>query len=240
MSEYALIALIVVAAAFLQGLTGFGFVLIALPLLDFIIDIKTSIPFMTLLAVCISLTLSIQLRHSIQFKSIAVLMVATIPGIPLGVYLLKTVPPSTLAVCVGILMVSFTAYQLLASPTPRHLKNGAAITAGFLSGTLAASISAGGPPAIIYSALQPWTKDQAKATLACYFTLSGFTVAITHAYTGLTTAPVLKLFAISLPAMFFGIFLGTTAYKRLSDHGYRKLAFILVFVLGCVMLYRNI
>ena len=240
MFETIALASIVVVAGFLQGLTGFGFALVALPLLGLFIDIKTSIPLIIMLALCISVALSVQLRSSINFKSIYTLMAATIPGIPLGVYALKNIPAEYLAITLGIIMVSFTSYQLLAKPAPRHLGIFPTALAGFLSGIIGGSIGAGGPPVIIYSTIQPWSKNQAKATLTFYFAISGALISMTHAYSGLITQEVMHLFLISLPSLAIGIFLGTFAYTRISDHGYKKLAFVLVFILGCAMIYKNI
>lgn len=234
------LTLIVLAAGFLQGLTGFGFVLIALPLLGLFLPLKTIIPLLIMLALCISFYLSIQLRRSIRFRNIVTLFIATLPGIPLGVYTLQRVSPQTLSLGLGLLMISFTSYQLLATPKPRPLGTWSSLLAGVLSGILAGSIGAGGPPVIIYSALQPWSKDESKATLAFYFAVTGLIVSINHAITGLITEEVLHYFLISLPALLVGIILGVFGYKHISDHGYRKLAFILVFLLGCMIIYRNI
>jgi len=240
MLETIAIAAIVIVAGFLQGLTGFGFGLITLPLLGLFIGIKTIIPLVVLLALCISLTQTVQFRNAIKLKSIYTLIAATMPGIPVGVYTLKHIPAETLTIGLGALMVAFTSYQLLTKPTPRHLGIPSTVLAGFTSGILGGSIGAGGPPVIVYSTLQPWSKDQAKATLAFYFAISGSIVSMTHAYTGLITQKILHLFVISLPALAIGIFLGTITYTRISDRGYKKLALILVFILGCMMLYKNI
>lgn len=240
MLETLSIAAIVLAAGLLQGLTGFGFVLIALPLLGFFIPIKTIIPLVCLLALFISLFLSIQLRQSIKLTHIGALLLATLPGIPLGVYLLKEVPAEYLAISLGLLMMVFTAYQLFARPTPRELGRLITSVAGFTSGILAGSIGAGGPPVIIYSTLQPWSKDEAKSTMACFFLISGGLVCVTHAFTGLVTQQVLHHLVISFPALIVGIGIGTKLYKHISDNSFRKLAFVLVFLLGSMMVYRNI
>lgn len=231
---------IVLVAAFVQGLTGFGFGLIALPLLGFFLNIKTSIPLMVLLAIIISFYLSIRLRKHIDLKCIATLMLATLPGIPLGVYMLKEVSPQTLSIVLGVIMIGFTSHQLVVRPKPVHLGGAVTALAGFACGVLSASIGAGGPPVIIYTAIQPWPKDKAKATLAFYFTVSGLVVILSHALSGMITREVMSLYAMSLPTLVLGIYLGTQAYKRISDHGYRRLAFGLVFLLGCMLLYRNI
>lgn len=240
MLETVAIITIIFLAAFLQGLTGFGFALIALPLLGFFLSIKVIVPLVVLLAVMVSAYLSIRLRAAINLKSTYTLMLATIPGIPLGVFALKHVPQQGLALGIGVLMVLFTSYLLLYKPSP--LKLGMPITAlaGFSCGALGSSIGAGGPPVIIYASLQPWDKNQTKATLSFYFTFVGLLTVISHAVSGMLTGETLSLYAKGLPALVLGLWLGTTVYKRLSDHGYKKLAFILVFLLGCMMIYKNI
>lgn len=240
MFEIIALAFIVIVAGFLQGLTGFGFALIALPLLGLFIPLKTIIPLVLMLAILISLTLSIQLRRSIRMRIIGVLFLATLPGIPVGVYTLKHLSAETLSLALGLLMVIFTTYQLLIKPRPKPLGLPYTLTAGFLSGILTGSISAGGPPVIIYSAVQPWTKDEAKATLAFYFLISGGVALATHAVTGLVTSDVIHYFTISCPALIIGILSGTFAYKHMSDHGYRKLAIVLVFILGWMMIFKNV
>ncbi|OIQ51625.1 Sulfite exporter TauE/SafE [Pseudodesulfovibrio hydrargyri] len=240
MLETLAIVAIVLAAAFLQGLTGFGFGLIALPLLGFFMGIKTSVPLMVLLAAIISIYLSLRLRKSIDLKSAFTLLAASLIGIPLGVYILKRVPAQGLSICVGVIMVAFTSYQFLARPKPRSFGKRLTVLAGFFSGVLGGSLGVSGPPVIVYTALQPWTKDRAKATLACFFALSNVVIIATHAASGMLTGEVLHLYALCLPALLAGIFLGIKAYDRLSDNGYRQLALALVFTLGCMMLYRNI
>jgi hypothetical protein len=231
---------IVLSAAFLQGLTGFGFGLIALPLLGLFLDIKTIVPLMILLAVIISIYLSFCLRKSINLKCAFTLLAASLTGIPLGVYALKQISPQGLSICVGVIMVAFTSYQLLVRPNPRPFGRRLTVLAGFCSGVLGGSLGVSGPPVIIYTTLQPWPKDRAKATLACFFALSNMFIIAAQAMSGMITVEVLHLYALCLPALLTGIFLGVKAYAHLSDIGYRQLALALVFLLGCMMLYRNI
>jgi hypothetical protein len=240
MLETIAIVLIVLAAAFLQGLTGFGFGLIALPLLGFFLDIKVSVPLMILLSIVISLYLSFRLRKNVDLKCAFTLLAASVAGIPLGVYALKQIPPRGLSLCVGVIMVAFTSYQFLGRPEPRLFGKRLTALAGFCSGVLGGSLGVGGPPVIVFTALQPWSKNQAKATLAAFFAMSGLVIITTQAVSGMITGEVIHLYVRALPALVTGIFLGSKAYEHLSDKGYRNLALALVFALGCMMLYRNI
>lgn len=240
MLEIIVLPLIIVAAGFLQGLTGFGFVLIALPLLGLFVPLKTVIPLLNMLALCISVYLSLKMRQSIRFRNITMLFLATLPGIPLGVYTLQQVSAQWLSLALGVLMISFTGYLFLAKPKPRPLGMPWTLSAGFFSGILAGSIGAGGPPVIIYSSMQPWSKDESKGTLAFCFSITSLLVLANHAISGLITKDVLEYFTIFSPALAIGIALGVFAYKHISDQGYRKLAFFLVFLLGCMMIFKNI
>lgn len=240
MIEIISFAAIIILAGFLQGLTGFGFGLIALPLLSLFLPIKEIVPLVIMLALFINLVLTVQLKSSIHLKTIGILFLATLPGIPVGIYMLTHVPGEGLAVLVGIIMISFTTYQLIARPKLRMLGLPITLAAGFASGILTGSLSTGGPPVIIYAAVQPWTKDQAKATLASYFLISGLAAVAAHAASGIITGSVMMHFAYMLPALVVGLYSGMFTYRRISDHGYRRLAIILVMVLGVMMIARNV
>ncbi len=214
--------------------------MIALPLLGFYLPLKTIVPLLILLAIFISLYLSIQLRKSIRTKHIRMLFLATLPGVPLGVVLLKYIPAQGLSIFLGLLMIAFTTFQLVVKPQPRHLGTPWTLLTGFITGFLGGSIGIGAPPIIIYTAMQPWSKDETKATIAFLFLILGSFIAVNHAISGLITSEVLHYFVISLPALAAGIGLGVFTYKHISDHGYRKLTFILVLLLGVMMVYRNI
>jgi len=70
MQTYVLICLIVFLAGFTQGLSGFGSILLSLPLFAIFLDIKTVIPLVALIAFCITLILFIQLWEHLDLKKI--------------------------------------------------------------------------------------------------------------------------------------------------------------------------
>ncbi|QGY41116.1 TSUP family transporter [Pseudodesulfovibrio cashew] len=239
MNELLALTSIVLAAGFLQGLTGFGFGLISLPLLSLFLPIKLIVPLIILLAQLINFTLTIQLRRSIRSKTVMLWLAATLPGIPAGILILEHVAPENLAILVGTIMIAFTSYQLLVTPRPQKLGLPITLAAGLTSGVLTGSMGVGGPPVIIYSAMQPWSKDQAKATLSSYFLISGVITLIAQGSAGMITGELLHFVAVSVPALAVGVLGGTYAYTRISDQGYRRLAVILVLLLGIMMILKN-
>ncbi|MGE4293690.1 MAG: sulfite exporter TauE/SafE family protein [Desulfovibrio sp.] len=236
-----ILCLVVVLAGFVQGLSGFGSVLLSLPLLCLVLPIKTVIPLIALLALCINVWLTIDLRRHIRPRRLGLLLAATLPGVPVGVFLLKTVPAQWLELFVGAVLVLFALHSLLASaPLCRKPHPLWALPAGFLSGMLGGSIGTNGPPIILYASVQPWPKDEIKASLTAYFLAAGLLVSGSHAATGLLTPEVLRLFAVALPALAVGVFCGITAYRRLGEGQYRKLVFVALLLLGGMLLARAV
>jgi len=91
---YLWVSLILFLAGFNQGISGFGVILVAIPLLMLFLDIKTVVPLTALSALVIAVTLFIQLKDRFDFGKIKPLLIGAIPGIPVGVFLLKEVDKS--------------------------------------------------------------------------------------------------------------------------------------------------
>ena len=122
--------------------------------------------------------------------------------------------------------------------TPRGLSPRWGYLPGFLTGAIGAAASAGGPPTLIYMALAGWSKDTVRATLAWFFLCTGMVTVAAHALSGLTTAPVLGLFAASAPCSLLGVFAGMRLARRITEQGYRKAMFVIIACLGGMLLYR--
>lgn len=240
MNDTLLLCLIVAFGGFTQGLTGFGSIIVSLPLLVLFLDIKAVIPLVGLFALCINLLLVIQLRRSLDYKRILPLLVAAAPGIPAGVFLLKTVQAHTLELWLGVTVLLFGLYSLTREPARRELTRPWTWLAGFLAGCLGGSIGANGPPIIVYAAFQPWPKDEVKSTMSGFFLAAGVGISGMHAAFGLVTGRVLELFAAGLPALLLGVLAGSYCYGRLNESGYRRLVVLLIVALGAFMLERGL
>jgi uncharacterized membrane protein YfcA len=238
MQTYALICLIVFLAGFTQGLSGFGSILLSLPLLAIFLDIKTVIPLVALIAFCITIILFIQLWEHLDWKKIYPLFLGALPGIPLGVFFLKKLDKDLIQWILGIILISYSLYSLFFRSTNKQMRGGWGYLFGFFSGCLGGALSAAGPPVIVYMSLQTWTKDTIKVTLQGFFLVSGAIVIFFQALSGLTTIVVLRYFLISLPLMFLGTYTGSIFYGKIREEHYKKVMLILLACLGGFMIYR--
>ena len=108
----------------------------------------------------------------------------------------------------------------------------------FFSGSLTASVGAGGPPAIIYTTLQDWKKDEIKATLTGFFVLNGYLTAVVHAFNGMITRSTLDYFIFTLFFVVLGTFAGSKMSGWIQRRTYLRIVYVLLMGLGVLMLAR--
>ena len=233
------LCLIVFLAGFTQGLSGFGSVLLSLPLMAIFIDIKTVIPLVALIGLFITVMLLVQMRKDLDWKKITPLFLGSLPGIPIGVLFLKILNKDSIQWILGVILILYSMYSLFLRSHSRGLGKAWAYIFGFLAGCLGGALSAAGPPVIIYTSLQDWGKNQIKVTLQGFFVVSGSVVVFFQAVNGLTTMTVLSYFLISMPLLILGTYVGSFFYGKMDEKGYKQLILILLGLLGGFMIYRT-
>ncbi|MCF6291138.1 MAG: sulfite exporter TauE/SafE family protein [Desulfobacterales bacterium] len=228
--------LIFFMAGLIQGMTGFGAGLLAMPLLAFFLDIRVAVPLCMLNGLIITAYLSLQLRKYADWQKIMPLLIGCLPGVVAGVALLKKIDQTLLKVLLGLLLIAYSGHRLLFTVRPRPVQRGWAYLAGFATGAISGAFSAGGPPTIIYTTLTGWNKDEIKATLSVFFFISGVATAIGHAVSGLTTVTVLGFMVVTGPAVFVGVALGSYYSRHFSSEGYIRLILVILLLLGILMI----
>ena len=238
MPTYLLLCLVVFFAGFIHGLSGFGSILLSLPLLAIFLDIKVVIPLVALYGLAITILLLLQLWRHLALTKLYPLLAGAFPGVPVGVFFLKTLDRATIQWILGIILVTYSLYVLLSPSTRQGIKERWGYLFGFLAGCLGGALSATGPAVIVYTSLQAWDKDKIKVTLQGFFLISGIIVVFFHAVNGLTTLPILKLFFVSVPAMIFGTYTGSFLYAKVGEQDYRRIILLLIALLGLFQIYR--
>ena len=232
------VCLIVFFAAFTQGVAGFGSALTALPLLAILLDVKTVIPLVGLFSLSITTLLLVQLLKYLEWKKIYCLILGAIPGAPIGVFFLKKLDKDTIQWILGIILIVYSMYGLFYKLPKHGIREAWAYFYGFLAGCLGGVLSTPGPPVVVYTSLQSWSKDSIKATLQGFLLVSYVTTVFTQAVSGLTTVTILRFYVISLPALTLGTYGGSYFYGKISEEWYRRVVLIFLAFLGAFMLYR--
>lgn len=111
MPEWLGLTFIFFMAGVIQGMTGFGAGLLAMPLLAFYLDIRVAVPLCMLNGLLITGFLSLQLKNYVDWHKITPLLVGCLPGVVPGIVLLKKKPmtrcsPCSSAYCLSVMAVT--------------------------------------------------------------------------------------------------------------------------------------
>ncbi len=241
MSEVEFLVLpIIFLAAFTRSTFGFGDALIAMPLLSFFVPIEFATPFVGLAAVAITISILAGEWRNIEFKSVFLLIIAAVIGIPVGIFYVKGLYDELLKVILGVIIILFSLFNLT-KPELFYLKNDKlAFVFGFVGGVLGGAFNTSGPAVVIYSVLRKWNPKTIRATLQGVFLPTGIFIAIGHGIAGLWTKHVVINFLVSLPLIINAVIIGGFLNKKFKKDRFTKYIYILLILIGTLLVLKNI
>ena len=235
-STILLAVLILFVSTFVRSALGFGDALVAMPLLALLVGVKVATPVVAFAASTIAVTILLRHWRSVDVRATWRLVVASLAGIPFGLVLLKYAPERPVKVVLGVLLILYGLYSLLAPRLPSVRGEGLAYVFGFVAGVLGGAYNTNGPPEVIYGALKGWPPEYFRATLQGCFLLTGLMILIGHGVAGLWTPQVLWLYAFSLPAVLLAVFAGERLNRRLPREAFGRVVYAFLVVMGVLFL----
>ena len=230
--------LAVLLAAFLTGITGFGFNAVSLPFLAVAFEPHHAVVVGLLDALFVfALVLAVPaVRHSIDARLVLVLFVSSLPGLPVGAALLVWLDQRLLRLIIGMLVFGYAAGQLThLMPTPRSGRRGAPLV-GLLSGILSSSVSLGGTPVMLYLLGLDRGSRELRSTAVAYVLLSTIASLAVLYWTGLVDMGGLQDAATLLPAALVGLCAGALAFRYVKRTHFVRLSLVLLAAGGLVAL----
>lgn len=223
---------IILIASFVQGLTSFGFALIALPLLSLFLPIQRVVPMIVILSMLICLLVLGSVYRDTNIRKIGLLIIASVAMAPVGTLFLLIISGSVLKIATGILITLFAVFLLSGRTIPIANEKAAYLSAGALSGLLSGSISVSGPPMALMLSNQGMSKQMFRANLALVgVILNGVTI-ITFVYSGLIDQEMSLYLGWMLPVMVIGTWIGVKAVNYLNEQKFKKYSLGLIILSG--------
>jgi len=230
---YLLIGTVMALAATLQSIMGFGFNLVAAPLLiAFLNEPAEVVPALHLSWVVVGLAITLRGRRLMSPKRIAIWLAAALPGAAIGVWLLETANPTILGRFIGTITVVATLFIAFKAARPLRREKPWMLVAGGLSGVLGGSTGMSGPPLVLLGLNQGWPTARFRADLLAYFTLLSAIAIVMYWWRDLLTATSLRYAAVGAPGLCIGFVAGTVAAKYVSGDRFRYAAIALICVTG--------
>lgn len=231
---------VIFVATLIRSAFGFGEALVAVPLLSLLIPVEQAVPLATLVSITVAAVIVAQDWHKIHVHSAGWLILSTLCGIPLGLWLLTAVAETVVKAILGVVIIGFSAYCLV-SRNQFHLKNDRlAWLFGFSAGVLGGAYGMNGPPLVIYGSLRHWSPEHFRATLQGYFLPASLLGMGGYWLAGLWIPAVTHYYLWSLPIVLVAIFLGRAINQRLKGHSFLRFVHLGLLLVGTVLLIQSL
>jgi uncharacterized membrane protein YfcA len=213
-------------AGFVNGITGFGAAMVAMPLVTQGMDITLAVPACSLMVCVVSLEQGWRYKGHTDWRRIRPVLIGAFPGAFVGFLLLRHLPPQHLKATLGIFLVAYACWGLfLEGGKVRVIAGIWGYAAGLLSTMFGSAFSFNGPPLAVYASLSGWGKAVSKAGLAMTFIATSGLMVLAQVCAGAQNSVTLTAMLIGAPAAVFGSWLGWLASRTMGDTTYRKLFF---------------
>ena len=227
------------AAYFVRGVAGFGSGLIAIPLLALMLPLAVVVPLVVFLDYVASASHGLKDRAQIQWRQIWPLLPFSALGVLFGLYLFRTVDPVILARALGVFILLYALYSLLARDSDRGASTFWAIPAGSLGGLIGTLFGTGGPFYVAYLKHRGLPKTQFRATFATIFLLDGAGRLSGYLASGYFDRDWIVLAAVSLPMMALGLYFGGHIHTSISQRAFQIAVSLLLVASGISLLLRH-
>lgn len=228
MSESLLFTAIACLGMLVQSFAGFAGSLVAIPLFALILSPKESIPAYNLVMMLIDAWLVFEARRYIQWNKVTKLLLGGVIGTPAGAYVLWYLSPDALNLVISIITLAFALLFVLKVSLPIKDGPGTQLSVGLLSGVLNGSISASGPPVVLYGLARAWDKDVFRTTLLTYFLCLSIIAVPFHYQLGLLSRRSLGSMAIAVIPCWLAAFFGVIFKNRIGEASFRRAVLIVV------------
>ena len=234
--ELAVVVAILCLATLLHGTLGFGTGLVAMPLLTLVLGIEDAT---ALVAFVILGTTILVLRrdwHRLERRAAWQLIISSIPGVAVGILLLTHAPADVIQRGLGVLLIAYALYNLVAPRLHRAEHSAWVYSLGFASGILGGAYNTNAPPVVVYGAMRGWPPDVFRATLQAYFVPLALVVWIGHGVSGLWSTDIAITYAIYFPFGLVALWLGHRLSTRLPVASFDRLLYVVIAALGALLL----
>ena len=226
-------------AGFVNGITGFGAAMVAMPLATQGMDITLAVPACSLMVWVVSLEQGWRYKGHTDWRRIRPVLIGAFPGALVGFFVLRHLPPQHLKLALGIFLLAYACWGLfLEDGKVRVVAAIWGYAAGLLSTMFGSAFSFNGPPLAVYASLSGWGKIVSKAGLAMTFIVTSSLMVLAQACAGAHNGITLAAMLIGAPAAIFGSWLGFLASRTMGDTTYRKLFFGFIACVGLNFLWQ--
>jgi uncharacterized membrane protein YfcA len=231
-----------VAAGFVQGLSGFGFGLVAMSFWAWTIDPRLAAAMAVFGALTGQIIAAVTVRRGFDVKRLAPFVLGGLLGIPAGMLLLPQVDVQVFKAFLGSLLAVWCPAMLFSAQLPRITRGGRVADAlvGAGGGVMGALGGFTGVLPTLWCTLRGMDKDAQRAIVQNFNLAMLLVTFATYVGTGIIDRTTLPFLAIVAPAMLVPSLLGARLYIGISEATFRKVVLSLLTATGIALLVSSV
>ena len=230
-------------SAFVQASTGFGYALIAMPLMALFLPMASCSAISAVTIVAIGLQMSLKLRKNLKLSTIALPVLCCLVTIQVGLLLLRTFDDAVLRMILAILLVVVTCISFVTRKKGQVLSGKwyVAAAAGLLTGLSAGMFNIVGPFLMLYYINVCDDTLHLKASLEFSFLIAGLYSSAMHlfAYQNIHTAVAPHIGASVVAALIAGL-VGIKVYKKINRNVISIIVYVLLLVMALILVLNSV
>ena len=227
---------------FVSGISGFGAMMLALPVLTLGLAPKDAILTCCIVAGPCCIQLAWLYRRYVYWPDMKWLWISCVPGCILGTLTLMVLPVGWLQIGISLLICIFLLVHLFGSRATWTLPDSVAslLVTGCASGFCNSTVSVVGVPMGIFVLLKHWDKDKARGTMSMFFMLSSLITIATQWASGLYTLYLLQISLIGTAGCFIGQSLGFKVGKHINQSIFVKFALCFLSCAAAMLFWKGL
>ncbi len=226
-----IVATIILFTSIVQSIAGFGFSLLAVPLMVLFVDLRQAVIVATLLGTVSNFGQAWQLRHFQNIPIARRFILASCLGAPFGFALFRYGNQSAMKVLLGV-AVLFGVWMLARGRDMQNAHVSLDWIMGVLSGVLLLATSTNGPPIVFTLQARRLEPDAQRATLNLIFSVTAVFSLSVFALSGKINSDELYVALIATPIMLLGVYAGIVLRKHINAVAFGRMVLILLTLGG--------
>lgn len=245
-TELILFVLVIFLCFTIQGITGFGSSILAVPFLAVFMDLKDVVVIVSLASLEIAVMMTLVSYKYVHVKEFLKISISLVCGLPLGIYLMNTLSNSYLEIMLAVAIFVLGVYNLsglylgkkkaVAKVDDGKVKIGEYLCL-FSAGVVHGVFAAGGPLVVVYGTNKFETKEQMRASFSALWVVVNIIMFVINMSQGKITSSTAVQAAWAFPAIVASIFVGKWIGDRISQKMFLTIIYIVLVFAGVFMFF---
>jgi uncharacterized membrane protein YfcA len=225
-------------ASIIRGFNGFGFSATCISGFSFILPAIEIVPIILILEVLISIFMIPYIRNKIDWNLIIKILIGIIVGSPIGLFLLKYLPPELTHLIICLVIIFFAILLMTGYSNQKINNNYAKISTGFIAGTINGFSLLGGMPIALFLLVTKIQPAIIRGSLAALFFLTDTYAFVLSFFAGIVDITAIYRTVPLIIVLPIGVYIGDKFFVKSKEKTYRKVVFYFLIFISIFGIFR--